>query len=468
MAHCPSLAETLRRDGIPYQLLVIGEANSGIEDAIKLAFDAEHRYFADPPKHFDPSDSRMSQESQVRRFGNQPPSEETEYTFSFSHLTPSLPFFIIENDGNLTRHFFCMDKESTYHFALAHLPSFGQARLSSLLSVFPSAESLWSATSSDFRERNVPSKLAERFFAERNGVDLTESLSYCNKLGIQFVHRGQPEYPELLKQIPDAPIGIFYLGTLPTLEYRIAVVGTRRPSQYGLQVTRSVVHAIAERNIVIISGLAMGIDGTAHRETLRAGGITVAVIASGLDSVYPRFHTGLVKEVVKSGGAIISEFPPGTEALRHHFPIRNRIIAGLAHGVLVTEAPVKSGALLTATLGLEYNRDIFAVPGPVTMETCAGTNNLIRSGANLVASAQDILTFYHLATEKETMQELPFDQLTTTEQQVLKSMSREPTTVDQLTQLCTLESSVVSATLTLLQMKRLIESTDPLHFVRIR
>lgn len=361
-----------------------------------------------------------------------------------------------------------MDEESTYHFALAHLPSFGQVRLSSLLSVFPSAESLWAATYSDFHNRNVPAKLAEHFFAERNTVNLTESLAYCTKLGIQFVHREHPEYPELLRQIPDAPIGIFYLGTLPTLEYRIAVVGTRRPSQYGLQVTRSIVGELVRHHIVTISGLAMGIDGAAHRETLRAGGITVAVIASGLDVIYPRFHAGLVKEILEHGGAIVSEFPPGTQALRHHFPIRNRIIAGLAHGVLVTEAPVKSGALLTASLGLEYNRDIFAVPGPVTAETCAGTNNLIRSGANLAASAEDLLTFYHLATEPNTTQELPFDQLTTTEQQVLKAMSREPATVDQLTQLCTLESSVVSATLTLLQMKRLIEQTDPLHFVRIR
>lgn len=360
-----------------------------------------------------------------------------------------------------------MDKESTYYFALAHLPSFGQARLSMLLSVFPSAESLWSATSSDFHNRNVPAKLAERFFAERGTINIAESLAYCDKLGIQFIHRGQQEYPELLKQIPDAPIGIFYLGTLPTLEYRIAVVGTRRPSQYGIQVTRSIVRTLAEHRIVTISGLAMGIDGTAHRETLRASGTTVAVIASGLDGVYPRFHTGLAREIVESGGAIVSEFPPGTQALRHHFPIRNRIIAGLAHGVLVTEAPKKSGALLTAFLGLEYNRDIFAVPGSVMAETCAGTNNLIKNGANLVASAHDILTFYHLAAEPSSAPELPFDQLTTTEQRVLGNMAREPLTVDQLVEQCALDSSVVSATLTLLQMKRLVETTDPLHFVRI-
>lgn len=361
-----------------------------------------------------------------------------------------------------------MEKESLCYFGLAHLPSFGQARLSSLLSVFPSAESLWNAAQTDFRERNVPAKLAERFCAERNIIDVAKSFTYCHKLGIRFVHRGQEQYPELLRQIPDAPMGIFFLGSLPTLEYRIAVVGTRRPSQYGVHVTRAIVQTVVERSVVIVSGLAMGIDGVAHRETLRAGGITVAVIASGLDTVYPRFNASLAKEIVQHGGAVISEFPPGTQALRHHFPIRNRIIAGLSHGILVTEAPVKSGALLTASLGLEYNRDIFAVPGPVTAATCAGTNNLIRNGANLVASAEDILSFYHLALEHTEELKLPFDQLTTTEQQVLKAMSREPTTVDQLTGLCTLESSVVSATLTLLQMKRLIEPTDPLHFVRIR
>lgn len=207
-------------------------------------------------------------------------------------------------------------------------------------------------------------------------------------------------YPSVLKTIPGAPERLFYLGAEPAswLERpRVAVVGSRGVTTYGRQVTTQLVGELAERGIVIVSGLALGVDGIAHTACLEAGGATVAVLANGLDKIYPASHTQLARRILEQGGSIMSEYPAGTPALKQHFIARNRIVAGLAQALLITEATEKSGTLHTARFALEQGRDVLVVPGNITSPNSVGTNNLIRAGAIPVTSVADIL--YALGAE---------------------------------------------------------------------
>lgn len=359
-----------------------------------------------------------------------------------------------------------MDEETLFLFGLCHLPSFGQARLRTLLSLFGSSNNVWHATRQDLLQRRVPEKLIDALLHERNRIDLAACCARCKTEDIRFIPADAGEFPPLLREIPDAPLGLFIRGSITPAPMTLAVVGTRRPSLYGVQVTKELSGALAQTGVSIVSGLALGIDAVGHKAALEHDGTTIAVLAAGLDRIYPRFHSGLAEQIVAAGGALLSEFPPGTPALRHHFPIRNRIIAGMSHGTVVTEAPEKSGALLTAMLALEYNREIFAVPGPITSPLSYGTHSLIRQGAQLVRTAADIVTndLFHTVPARTPSHA----GLTATEQTVLGALHAEPQSVDQLQEFCTLETSVINATLTLLHMKGYVEQIDPLHFVRRR
>ena len=198
------------------------------------------------------------------------------------------------------------------------------------------------------------------------------------------------KYPEYLGQIDSPPKDLYVRGVLPT-EPMIAVIGTRRPSQYGRDVTYRLAADLARAGFVIVSGLAYGLDAVAHRAALDVGGKTVAVLANGLDTVYPVSHAALATEIIASGGAIVSEQIEGTPPLKHHFVARNRIVSGLCLAVLVTEATTKSGTLITATFANNQNRLVMAIPGNITSERAAGPNNLIKSGALAVTDVIDVL-----------------------------------------------------------------------------
>lgn len=200
----------------------------------------------------------------------------------------------------------------------------------------------------------------------------------------------EPNYPELLREIASPPRVLQVLGELPR-EPMVAIVGSRRPTEYGRQVTYQLAGELAKAGVVVVSGLALGIDSIAHQAALDAGGRTVAVQACGLDSIYPASHRGLAKAILAASGAIISEYPPGTPALKQHFPARNRIISGLAQAVIVTEADAASGSLHTANFALVQGRHLMAVPGNITSPRSAGPNNLLRQGAAAVTSASDVL-----------------------------------------------------------------------------
>ncbi len=214
---------------------------------------------------------------------------------------------------------------------------------------------------------------------------------------------GHPQWPRLWEQINDPPDEIRVRGSLAVLnEPSIAIVGTRRASARGLAVARGLAAELASRGWVIVSGLALGIDGEAHRGALSVMGRSVGVMATGSDRVYPSAHRSLKNEL-EHNGCTLTEFPPGTPPLKYHFPQRNRLIVGLALGVIVVEAPRKSGAMLTANLAVDYNREVFAVPGPVDLDTSRGCHHLLREGAHLVESIDDVTRVLGLPPRRPEM-----------------------------------------------------------------
>ncbi|MCL2082849.1 MAG: DNA-processing protein DprA [Oscillospiraceae bacterium] len=220
-------------------------------------------------------------------------------------------------------------------------------------------------------------------------------LENCDKLGIQMLTMQDASYPERLRNIYDPPCVLYYKGTLPSMdeEAALAIVGTRNPSAYGEKAASGLAYELSKAGMLIVSGLAQGIDGAAHRGALRAGKPTVAVLGSGVERVYPAIHRSLYEDIA-SAGAVLSEYPPGTPIAPANFPRRNRLMSGLSAGVMIIEAPAKSGSLITARHALEQGRDVFAVPGNIDTPESVGANTLIREGAILVGRSHDVLTEY--------------------------------------------------------------------------
>lgn len=211
---------------------------------------------------------------------------------------------------------------------------------------------------------------------------------------MKVINKDNPKYPELLKEIYDSPANIYARGNENILNKSgIAVVGTRKPSPYGEKSVKFLVKELVQKGFVIVSGLALGIDTVAHQTAIENGGLTIAVLGSSIDdeSIYPKENIKLADDIIKSGGAVISEYEPPFGAKKHTFPQRNRIVSGLSEATIVIEAPVKSGALITARLALEQNREVFALPGEIFSKNSVGTNNLIKQGAQLITSSKEII-----------------------------------------------------------------------------
>lgn len=263
--------------------------------------------------------------------------------------------------------------------------------------------------------------------------------------------------PQLLTEIPDPPKELYLRGTLPSTEHKwLAVVGSRKYTPYGKQVCEKLIAGLRGQPVVIVSGLALGIDGIAHSAALDAGLTTVAVPGSGLDDsvLYPSSHRRLAKRILESGGALLSELEPKTRAQAWCFPQRNRIMAGLCHATLVVEAREQSGTLITARLALDYNRDVFAVPGPVTSQNSEGPHRLIRDGALLVRTSSDILE----ALELQGQVSLPFQpkNLSEEEQRIAAALAT-PRARDNLAVHLHMDISKLNVLLSSMELKGLVK-----------
>lgn len=274
-------------------------------------------------------------------------------------------------------------------------------------------------------------------------------------------------YPVLLKQIAHPPRQLYVRGnpSVLTHPYLLAVVGSRKATYYGKQVADKLLPPLIQAGLVLVSGLAHGIDGLAHRACVERKAPTIAVLGCGVDdeSLYPKSHQKLVKTILETGGVLISEYPPGTKALLHHFPARNRLIAGLCQATLIIQAAQKSGSLITARFALESNREVCAIPGQIFDPLSAGTNDLIRQGALLVSQPEEILELYHLAPAPETISSL---ELTSVQQQVFTTLSSQPQPFEQLLTLSSLPIETLSSVLTELELLGVVEHIGGLKYVK--
>lgn len=312
---------------------------------------------------------------------------------------------------------------------------------------------------------------AEEFVLKRKEISPDEELEKLNKEQIKTVTIADDNYPKLLKEIFSPPFILYYRGDLDGLTDRaIAVVGTRKMTEYGKLMTEKIVGELAAENFIIVSGLALGVDSTAHLACLANDGITSAVLGSGLDwkNIYPTINRSLAEEIVAKNGLLVSEYAVGTMPLRHHFPTRNRLIAGLSLGALIVEAGESSGALITANFALEQNREVFAVPGNITNPMSEGTNNLIKKGAKLVTDAEDIfeeLNIKQMVNIKKIEDSVP---ASPEEATVLKFLQTEPLHIDEIARRSDLTITEVNAALMLLEMKGRVKKTGNMIFAVIR
>ena len=319
---------------------------------------------------------------------------------------------------------------------------------------------------------------ADQIIASRTQVDLAKELELAKKAGVSLLTWDDSDYPVGLKNIYDPPPVLYLRGRLePGDATALAIVGTRRPSRYGLEQAERFGAALARAGFTVVSGLARGIDSAAHRGALKAGGRTIAVQGCGLSRVFPPENAELC-QAVSEHGAVLSEFPMLAEPLAENFPKRNRIISGLALGVVVIEGPLRSGAMITARTASEQGREVFALPGRVDNPAAAGTNQLIKDGACLVRSLEDILD--ELGEVGQAMRpgtedadkpasRLPLPaNLSETEKAILASSSDEPMSVDEICVAANLSPGQVSSALTILQLKGLIRPLAGARFLRVK
>jgi DNA processing protein len=350
----------------------------------------------------------------------------------------------------------------------------GPQTMRALLERFKSAGRVLTATRAELRELDgVGPKLAERIARASSECDAEAELALCRQMKVQVLRRGQPGYPPPLENIPDPPSLVYGKGQIEQRDQlAIAVVGSRRCTPYGARIAERLAAGLARIGFTIVSGLARGIDAAAHRGAIKAGGRSIAVLANGLASIYPPEHEDLARALVEAGG-LISEMPMRQIPLAGLFTQRNRLISGLSLGVVVVEATPRSGSLTTARHAMEQNREVFAVPGPVDSLSSRGCHGLIRDGARLVETVDDIVE--ELGPLVEQVRTDPAEPpvrhpaelaLTDSERSLLGQLDDTPTGVDELIVRTRLTAAQVMATLSVLEMKRLVRRLPGHQFVR--
>ncbi|HYK86559.1 MAG TPA: DNA-processing protein DprA, partial [Ktedonobacteraceae bacterium] len=326
--------------------------------------------------------------------------------------------------------------ELAYWVAFSRIIGIGPVSFRLLLTYFSDdVAAAWKASSTELALAGLGQKVIDSFIKQRASCNPQKELERLERLRVSVLTIKDRDYPTLLKDIPNSPPVLYVAGTLKKEEdqFALGVVGTRKASAYGRQVTEQFAKELAQGHVTVVSGLAHGIDTIAHTATLDAGGRTIAVLACGLDIIYPHENLNLAKRIVESGqGALITEFPLGVKPDSRNFPARNRIISGLSLGVLVTEAPKQSGALITANFALEHGRDVFAVPQNIYSAGAGGVNKLIQDGAHLVTNVNDILfslNLFMIPQQIEIQEILPEN---AEEQTLLALLSHEPVHIDEI------------------------------------
>lgn len=374
-------------------------------------------------------------------------------------------------------------KEKDYWIAFSAFPQIGPARFTLLRKYFGSAKKAWEAPIGEYLKIGFKNSFVETFENFRRELDVDLYLLRLDKLNVQVLTLDDKNYPERLKKIDDSPYTIYVknqeksttgitgsthstssglastTGLRDFAEVAVAVIGTRKMTSYGKEATERLVTGLVKSGVVVVSGLALGIDSVAHQTAIESGGRTIAVLGNGLDSIYPPRNKQLGEMLIKSGrGILVSEYPLGYPAMPQNFPNRNRIISGLSLGVLVIEGARKSGTLLTASSAALQGREVFAVPGPITSPMSQAPNFLLKNGAKLVEKAEDILEELDINVRRKTQYAKRILPETEDEKKIMELLENEGLDIDNLVRISSMQTGQVLGTLTNMELKGMVKS----------
>ena len=356
-----------------------------------------------------------------------------------------------------------------YWIAFSRVPTVCPVRVGLLEGRFGSLQAAWQASEGELRAAGLDANVVEAIASVLREVEPDRELARVLEAGVTVLTWHDGAYPKLLREIEDLPFVIYMKGDLePGDALSVTVVGTRRPTSYGREAARQLAGELAKAGVTVVSGLARGIDGVAHRASLEAGGRTIAVLGCGVDVPYPPEHGKLMEEIVEQG-ALLSEYPLGTKPEARHFPRRNRLLSGLSLGTLVIEAGEGSGTLTTVKYALEQNREVFCVPGSIYSPASTWTNHLTKEGAKLVAGVDDVLEELHLdpSGSREPLPEA-VEAGTEDEELLLDMLDFEPQHVDDLCGSTGLPVTRITGALAVLEMKGRVLQVGRMHYIRAR
>ncbi len=354
--------------------------------------------------------------------------------------------------------------EGQYYLWFSRIKNIGIRERKMLMDIFGSPYNIYHADKIEL-ERYISCDKAEAVLNSKNPEETLKFENMLFRKNINYTYYSDDSYPNLLKEIYDIPYVLYYTGDIGLADTlnTVGVVGARIHSVYGGEIAEYFARCLAEAGITVVSGMAAGIDSCAHRGALQAGGKTIAVLGSGIDVIYPRENYGLYNDISEKG-LVISENPPGEKPLKYYFPLRNRIISGISRGILVVEAKKKSGSLITADTALEQGREVFAIPGRIFDPLSEGTNNLIKMGATLVMSPQEIIDFVYNINNKKSQDkciresvEQDTVKLSDDEMKIMDSLSLEPKYIDEIISECKVSTTKAINLLFSLENKKLIK-----------
>lgn len=358
-----------------------------------------------------------------------------------------------------------MNKDIKYLNAFNQILGIGPINLNKIKKYFKSFQIGWQGSEKELKNSGLSSNIIDLILEKRKNINPEQEYEKVSKQGILIIDYDSENYPKLLKQISNPPAILYLQGNIDLLKEKLllAVVGTRRCSSYGKQVAFTLTNELVRAGFIIVSGLATGIDFWSHQASLEAKGYTIAVLGTGLDlkSFYPKKNLKIRQAIIENKGLIISEYPIGTKGLRQHFPLRNRIIAGLSLGVVVVEAKKKSGALITAKYALKEKRKVFAIPGQINILNSQGTNLLIKQGAKLVENINDIaqemnLTNYLLKIKDKV--KIDVNSNSSDEDLILSCLNEQPLHIDQIIKKVKIDSASIIGILAVLEIDKKVKN----------
>lgn len=358
--------------------------------------------------------------------------------------------------------------DKKYWIGFNLIKGIGAVRMQNLVAHFGDLESAWGADANELSESGLGAKLVEKVISARKDINLDQVWARIEAQGIKIVTWADEAYPNRLREIDQPPPILYFRGEyLQDDLFAVAIVGTRKVTAYGRQVTEEIASFLASNGITVISGLARGVDAIAHQTALKVGGRTIGILGCGVDKIYPPEHRGLAEQMMERG-AVMSDYAVGTPPDASNFPPRNRIISGLSLAVVVIEAAETSGALITAEFAAEQGREIFAVPGSILAPQSKGTNKLIQNGALPLLTPDDLmqaLDITRIGEHKSARKILPTDEV---EAKVLNVLSSEPLHVDEIRNQAGLPIEKISATLALMELKGMVRQVGGMNYVSVR